>query len=200
MLVTNTSSLADNLDVAVGVAAGYQLASKVVSKLSGVVALERTTQEKTKVTIQIPSERVVTEGTRSVDSKILIVEDNRVNAMVLTKMLQSLGFTELDLAKNGEEAVSLAKRNSYYAIFMDNHMPEMTGIEATKIIKQSISSDIRIIGCTADTDPIATQNFLELGVETVLYKPLDKKKLMSVLDTFKRGTNIFANEKAVGGN
>lgn len=201
MLVTNTSSLADNLDVAVGVAVGYQIASKVVSKLGGVVILERSTQGETKVTIKIPSERVTTLGSRSgsVDIKrIMIAEDNRVNAMVLTKMLQSLGFTELDLAKNGAEAVNLAKQHSYYAIFMDNHMPEMTGIEATRIIKQSIEPDARIIGCTADTDPISKQELLELGVENVLFKPLDKKKLISILENLERESDAFPNEQAVG--
>lgn len=203
MLATNTSSLADNFDVAVGVAAGYQLVSSVVAKLGGMVALEQNTQEKTAVIIKIPLYRVATVGNRRVSTntkRIMIAEDNRVNAMVLTKMLQSLGFTELDLAKNGEEAVNLAKQHSYYAIFMDNHMPEMTGIEATKIIKQSIASDARIIGCTADTDPISKQELLELGVEHVLFKPLDKKKLISVLELLEKESSVFPNEQAVGGN
>ncbi|MFV5686953.1 response regulator [Flavobacterium sp. GB2R13] len=64
-------------------------------------------------------------------NKALIVEDNFINQKVLYKLLNKLNIPS-DIAINGKEAVSFYNENDYDIIFMDLHMPEMDGFEATK--------------------------------------------------------------------
>ncbi|CAH0526076.1 response regulator [Vibrio hippocampi] len=119
--------------------------------------------------------------------KILIAEDNKVNTIVLTKLLQTLGYDTVDTAVNGKQAVDMAKDNRYDLILMDNHMPEMTGLEATQKLKQQHAIDAPIIACTADTSEQATQDFLDFGAQSVIYKPLKKALLSREIDAAKSG-------------
>ncbi|MCL9779973.1 response regulator [Vibrio sp. S4M6] len=132
--------------------------------------------------------------TPAANKRILVADDNNVNVIVLTKLLESMGFEHFDIAKNGEEAVNLVKQHTYYAILMDNHMPVMTGVEATKIIKSHIAPTANIIACTADATIQANQEFLECGATDVILKPINKEKLLGAL------AKINQEENAIGGN
>ncbi len=133
------------------------------------------------------------ENQSKLDTKrILVAEDNNVNLIVITKLLESMGFKDIDVAKNGEEAVNYAKQHSYYVILMDNHMPVMTGIEASKIIKNQISPSADIIACTADATVETKQEFMLSGVSEVILKPIDREKLTKALSTITEKDNISA--------
>lgn len=55
--------------------------------------------------------------------KILIAEDNRINQIVVKNMLHQLGYRDIDIAKNGKEAVEMVQKKTYDLLFMDIHMP-----------------------------------------------------------------------------
>ncbi len=80
--------------------------------------------------------------------RILLAEDNEINQEIVSGLLENSKI-ELDIAKNGREAVDMFKRGKYTLILMDIQMPVMDGYEATKIIRQ-IDSDIPIIAITAN--------------------------------------------------
>lgn len=83
--------------------------------------------------------------------RVLIAEDNLINAMVLTKLLRNWSMTA-DHAKNGLEAVEKANQEAFDFILMDIHMPEMDGFEATKQItgKPNPNTDTPVFALTAD--------------------------------------------------
>ena len=95
-----------------------------------------------------------------------------------------------DIANDGVEAVELYKQNhdKYDAILMDENMPNMNGIEATKQIlnykKENNLPHTPIIALTANALKGDRERFLEAGLDEYLTKPLDKKKLSRVLKQF----------------
>ena len=111
--------------------------------------------------------------------KILVVDDNNINVLVLTKLLANLGVKS-DTANDGMSAVKMAKNKRYHLIFMDIHMPFMDGYEATRLIRDN-NPHVLIVGLSADVTKEAINKSLELGMSDYLTKPLSKEKLQSLL-------------------
>lgn len=111
--------------------------------------------------------------------KVLIVDDNSLNIIVLKKFLQDLGIVA-DTAKNGKSGVSLFKKKAYDLIFMDIHMPEMDGWEATKEIRK-IDDAVIIFGLSANVTTEAIDKALESGMNNYLSKPFKKEHLHKLL-------------------
>ncbi|MCH5315967.1 MAG: response regulator [Eubacterium sp.] len=116
---------------------------------------------------------------------ILIVEDNELNAEILTEMLDMEGAV-CELAVNGEEAVKTFERSQagqYDLIFMDVQMPILNGYEATRKIRSSTHPDaenIPIVAMTANTFAEDIREALDAGMNAHLGKPID---MNAVLDT-----------------
>src|SRR5690349_7866998 len=83
------------------------------------------------------------------DLKILLTEDNMTNQFVATKILNKLGYKP-DVANNGLQAVKMVKEKQYDIILMDVRMPEMDGLEATRIIRRELNTQPAIIAVTAN--------------------------------------------------
>ena len=115
------------------------------------------------------------------DINLLLVEDNAVNQMVVTEMLQIPGIT-IDLAGNGREAIQLIREKKYDAILMDVQMPEMDGIETTKAIRNKLAlKDIPIIAMTAHARYGDQEKCLAAGMNDYIPKPVDRERLLSIL-------------------
>lgn len=123
-----------------------------------------------------------TQSYQGMGRKVLIVEDNRVNIMIIEKFMKARGF-ECDIAMNGQIAVDMADKNFYPIILMDNHMPEMDGIQATQVIRaQEVSGQSSIIiGCTADAYATTRDAMMNAGCDEVLVKPLKEAHLDDML-------------------
>ena len=113
---------------------------------------------------------------------ILIAEDNRVNQLVAVGLLEKLGYHP-DIAANGFEVLESLKNRSYDIIFMDFHMPEMDGIEATKKICELYpkSDRPRIIALTASAMQEDIDRCFSAGMEDFISKPIQLKEIIRVL-------------------
>ncbi|MCL6268043.1 ATP-binding protein [Flagellimonas myxillae] len=115
---------------------------------------------------------------------LLIVEDNKINQVITKKMLTKKEIT-CDIANNGNEAIDLAKTNTYNAILMDIHMPGISGEEATRQIRK-FDQDIPIIALTAISLDDSLDSFYEAGCNDVVTKPFKPEVFYQ-----KIGENIF---------
>ncbi|PMH44515.1 hypothetical protein BCU68_03170 [Vibrio sp. 10N.286.49.B3] len=120
-----------------------------------------------------------------VDSlSILLVEDNRVNTIVAKTFCTKQGHT-VSCAENGQVAIDMLQKDHYDLIIMDNHMPVMDGIEATRVIREELKLSIVILGCTADVFKEAHDSFVQAGVDHVLTKPLQKASFIDALQKYQ---------------
>ncbi len=114
----------------------------------------------------------------------LIVEDNAVNAMILQSFLEDTGF-EVTLAEDGALGVAAVAEKTFDAIFMDNHMPNMDGIEAIGVIRNYETKEQRapciIIGCTADAFAETKVRMVDAGAQLVITKPVSEPALHDAL-------------------
>jgi signal transduction histidine kinase/CheY-like chemotaxis protein len=114
------------------------------------------------------------------DVQILLVEDNKMNRIIMEKMLGVLGYS-FDVAQDGIEACNKATARKYDFIFMDMVMPEMDGYEATRRILEHDKS-YRIIAYTADNMPDSRRKAELSGIQDFIPKPVrleDLKKLFA---------------------
>lgn len=119
-------------------------------------------------------------------SRILIVEDQLIAITVAQRMFSSLDC-HVDVASDGNTAVQLSQKNKYDLIIMDVGLPDISGYEVTKRIRQheaSRSATVPIIALSAHIDEENKQHCLEVGMNAVLSKPLDKDRAKELLDAF----------------
>ena len=126
-----------------------------------------------------PVERVTTE----VAGVILLVEDNKMNQLVGSKVLAKLGFS-FDVAANGLEAVAAVRAGSYDAILMDCQMPEMDGYQATAEIRRIEGSTRRtpIIAMTAAAMDSDREACMAAGMDDYITKPVRLETVADVLN------------------
>jgi hypothetical protein len=101
--------------------------------------------------------------------KILVVEDNKINQMITKKILNKMSLY-CDVVDNGEEAVERVKQERYDVVLMDIHMPGISGLEATKIIR-TFDKDLTIFALTAVTIEDKMHEFDEAGFNDIISKP-----------------------------
>jgi CheY-like chemotaxis protein len=107
------------------------------------------------------------------DLPILLVEDNKVNQIVATKMWEAKGF-QVDLALDGLQAVEMVKQKEYALILMDIQMPEMDGIEATRVIRSDPKfASLPIVALTANAMEDDQRHCLEAGMNDFIAKPIN---------------------------
>jgi DNA-binding response OmpR family regulator len=119
--------------------------------------------------------------------RILIAEDNGVNALILGLLLQNMGYRS-DVAANGAETIAALQRQPYDVILMDVQMPVVDGLEATRRIKQEwdSSSCPRIIALTAGVLPEEQKACHDAGMDDFMVKPLDRARLAAALARCRR--------------
>ncbi|NEV92971.1 PAS domain-containing protein [Psychroflexus sp. YR1-1] len=134
--------------------------------------------------------------------KILIAEDNPLN-MVLSKIMlsQLMPNSEVYEARNGLEAIEQYQSISPDLIFMDVHMPELDGIEATQKIRAleiNPNNHLPIIALTAGALKEEKERCLASGMNYFLTKPLESTKIQAVLNKFfQQGKNVNADLKNI---
>ncbi len=121
---------------------------------------------------------------RTTPLRILVVDDNEINQVVACKFLQKLGC-QVEVARNGREAVDSIARAAYDAVLMDCEMPEMNGYEATQEIRRQEHTTTRhlpIIALTGHASSEDEQKCRQAGMDDVVTKPMTLPTLRGKLE------------------
>ncbi|GAA4277636.1 tetratricopeptide repeat-containing hybrid sensor histidine kinase/response regulator [Aquimarina mytili] len=114
-----------------------------------------------------------------IDKYVLIVEDNKINQLITRKILEK-NKIKCDVADNGDIAVNKAKEDTFDLILMDIHMPGISGIEATKQIRE-FDTEIPIIALTAVTLDDNLDEFYDSGFNDIIPKPYKTEEFFTKL-------------------
>jgi PAS domain S-box-containing protein len=118
--------------------------------------------------------------------KILVVEDMKLNQLLMRTILDDFGF-EHDIADNGQIAIEKLKNTPYDIILMDLQMPEMNGFEATEYIRNTLKLTVPIIALTADVTTVDVEKCRAVGMNDYVSKPLDERILYAkIMDLVKK--------------
>ncbi len=118
-------------------------------------------------------------------TKVLIVDDDSVNLMIMEKMLESLDV-KIVSAGSGQEAIKLCKKNDFALVLMDAHMPRMDGFEASKKLhstRKNKELPIIIVSAVSRTKDFILKGY-KSGAVDFLLKPIEKQLLQSKVKIF----------------
>jgi CheY-like chemotaxis protein/HPt (histidine-containing phosphotransfer) domain-containing protein len=132
-----------------------------------------------KNTIDYLATKSVIDDVNLANVKILLAEDDQINQEVVVNILNKYGY-RVSVVRTGKEAVLLLKEKDFDLVFMDLQMPEMGGIEATKLIRKSNSrnKNVHIIALTAHAKKSDRDRCLAAGMNEYLSKPIDVNLLL----------------------
>ncbi|MCB0790651.1 MAG: response regulator [Flavobacteriales bacterium] len=117
-------------------------------------------------------------------TRILLVEDNDFNSMVAQDELQAaIADVDIELARNGVEALRMVRDHAYDLVLMDVQMPEMNGYDATRAIRAlgGRYTDLPIIALTANAMKAEMQRCIDAGMNGTVPKPFEREELLGVL-------------------
>ena len=114
------------------------------------------------------------------DKKVLVVDDNEMNRLVATTILENYG-TIISQAANGQEAVDFLRDHSVDIVLMDIQMPVMSGLEASQTIRREISADLPIIALTANAIRGENDKCIAAGMNDYLSKPFEENALIKMI-------------------
>ncbi len=177
-----------------GTGLGLSISSRLISMLGGKLQLQSEEGKGSTFSFAIDVELgkykktsmpIKPEALNIQDKKILLVEDNKANQMFMSLILKKFKL-QFEIANDGLEAIAAFEKSSYDLILMDENMPNLNGIEATKRIlaieKEKSLVHTPIIALTANALKGDREKFLEAGMDEYLTKPINKEKLA---ETFK---------------
>ena len=123
--------------------------------------------------------------------KVLLVEDVPVNQKVVRQLLQRLGYTNVSLANNGQEAIAALQRQPYDLVLMDVQMPEMDGLTATQQIRQQSNlAQPYIVAMTAHAMEGDRDRCLGVGMNDYLSKPIKREAVQMALQRYAIMANL----------
>ena len=183
-----------------GTGLGMAIAKNIIEAMGGSIAVNSTEGKGSKFTVDIPFKTVLETDDEEPDKqqepksenydftgkRVLLAEDNEMNQMIATEILENVGFL-IDIAANGQEAVDKVRTGAdgyYDIILMDIQMPVMDGYEATKQIRDlddPAKAGIPILAVTANAFEEDRKNSLDIGMNGHLSKPYDIPEMMKTL-------------------
>ncbi|MFS0725109.1 ATP-binding protein [Paenibacillus sp. 1P07SE] len=181
---------------------GLSISKRLVEMMNGSIGVNSEVGSGSTFWVELELDKAKTEGRaearevsgqvqqlhrKDLTTPILLAEDNTVNQRISMLQLQQLGFHQITLATNGEEAIRLWQEHKPGLILMDNQMPERNGFEATQMIRElerlvPDSPRVPIISITANAMKGDKERALEAGMDDYLTKPVQLGKLKEMLN------------------
>lgn len=181
-----------------GTGLGLSIFHALVQALGGWIEVESTKGKASTFRFELPFTRIDRPTTVSADpsltappferryhGKVLVAEDKEVNRIVAREHLERLGFS-VDTVENGKQAREARRNGDYQIIFMDCHMPDMDGFEATTAIRtdedKAGRSKTPVVALTADAQADAHQHGINVGMDGFLIKPFQVEALIAEIE------------------
>ena len=176
---------------------GLAISKEVVELMGGGISVESEEGEGCRMTVRIPYEKFVvsysapmtdseSEFRFAPDNCVLVVEDNLMNQEMIRALFEDLGI-KIHLAENGIRGVEKAGELLPDLIFMDMHMPDMDGLQATKKIRDCVdTSELPIVALSADAFVEQQEKAFAFGIVDYLTKPIELERLLPVLERYLR--------------
>lgn len=197
--VTNNSTSKDTRRAIKGTGLGLSICKMLVELQGGTIGVESKLNQGSVFTFAIPYEIandiVANEKDQSSmntissslkDKRVLVIEDNDVNIMLLTMLLKKVGIV-YDIAKDGELGLQLFRDNSYDIILTDINVPKLTGDEIAILVRQFTDAskrNIPIIGLTATIVQDDLDEYIRSGINEVMVKPFKQDELYATLEKY----------------
>lgn len=180
-----------------GIGLGLSIVKHLVELFKGNIVIDSNEGFGTKVTIDFNLEEFIDENKNKYEKnnvntvcKVLVVEDNVMNQLIIKRILKSSKLVEITVASNGKKALEVLKKETFDIILMDLQMPIMDGYEAASVIRNStistISKDIPIIAVTADTTEFARDKVFNIGMNDYITKPINKALLLNKIESYRK--------------
>jgi len=170
-----TKSLTEMMGGKIVVQSDYGVGSKFTVYLNQkIISMIETTKE---------VDKLIEENITFDNKKILIVDDNKLNLKVATKLLDKYKVT-IETCLSGEECLEKLKNNNYNLILLDDMMPKMSGKDTLKELKKNKSFKTPVVVLTANAISGMKEKYLELGFDDYLAKPIEKEELKRILNKF----------------
>ncbi len=112
--------------------------------------------------------------------KVLLAEDHDINQFLATTLLDEWGM-EVEVVENGKEAIDSLQNRNFDVVLMDIQMPIMDGLEATRIIRRRLRSEIPIIALTANAIKGDAEKYLSAGMNSYVSKPFEPIELFNTI-------------------
>lgn len=172
-----------------GVGLGLPISKKIIDALGGKIKVESTVGKGSRFILDfffpmamgddVQEEKVTTDISLQ-PIVILLVEDDKISQLAVKTWLIGKGH-DVIVVENGKQAVDYLQGNKVDVILMDVHMPEMDGIQATKIIKEKGLSQAPIIGMTASVMNDERITYIAAGMDVLVEKPVSFESLVAII-------------------
>ena len=173
-----------------GTGLGLSIVKDLVHLMNGTIKVDSRKSQGSSFTIKLPF-RIAARGKEPVDEllpenaahqqevqtqKVLIVEDNELNQLLLQQLLKSWGIP-FSTASGGAEAVAHLRTGRFDLVLMDIQMPGMDGYTVTGIIRNELKNELPVIAMTADALPGQKERCIEAGMNDYIAKPIQEPEL-----------------------